>query len=236
MKLVVRLVSLIMNASYTLRETNMKKIYVGVALLFFLLSFCPCALGQQGKGPASADTQAHDTHSGQTKEADTTINQGNGEAERVQADKHYYGKGATQSFTEAHKLYLKGAEQGNVASQSMLGFLYYYGQGVSQDYTEATQWFRKAAEQGNAASQGMLGMAYYFGEGAPQSYKTAAKWFRKAAAQEDALSLGMLGVMYDKGQSVTQNYKKAAEWYKKAVAQGNDSVQPLLDKVLEKIK
>lgn len=214
----------------------MKNLYIAVALLFFVLSFSPYAMGQQGKGTASGNARSHDTHSKQSKKADTTVNQEKGGAERAQADKHYYGKGATQSFTEAHKLYLKAAEKGNVASQSMLGFLYYYGQGVSQDYKKAAEWHRKAAKQGNAASQGMLGLAYYFGEGVSQDYKKAAEWYRKAVKQGDALSQGMLGVMYDKGQGVSQNYKKAAELYRKAVEQGENSFQVFLDKVLEKIK
>ncbi len=161
----------------------MKNIYIGVALLFFVLSFSSFAISQQSKIPASADTPPQNTDSGQSEKADKTENQGNGGAECAQGDKYYYGQGVPQDYTEAAKWYRKSAEQGNAASQGMLGLSYHFGEGVSQDYKKAAEWYRKAAKQKDALSLGMLGVLYEKGQGVSQDYKKAVEWYRRAVEQ-----------------------------------------------------
>jgi hypothetical protein len=69
---------------------------------------------------------------------------------------YYYGRGVTQSYTEAVKWYRKSAEQGNARAQYNLGYCYHYGQGVEQSYTEAVKWHRKSAAQGDERAKAAL--------------------------------------------------------------------------------
>jgi len=66
------------------------------------------------------------------------------------------GRGVTQDFAEAVKLYKEAADQGYAVAQDNLGIMYNEGHGVPQDLAEAVKWWRKAAEQGNASAQDHL--------------------------------------------------------------------------------
>ncbi|MEA3487490.1 MAG: tetratricopeptide repeat protein [Thermodesulfobacteriota bacterium] len=117
----------------------MKKIHVGMALLFVVLFFSSCAISQKGKTQAPTNTHTQDTYSEQGEKADKTVNQGNGEAESALGDKYYYGIGVPKDYKEAAKWYRKAAEQGNALAQCSLGFMYDKGEGVPHDYMKAVE-------------------------------------------------------------------------------------------------
>jgi len=194
----------------------MKKIYVGAALLFFVLFFSSGAISQQDKIQAPADPYAgweDITPQAMRDEADSAANYNLGE-------KYYYGNGVPQDYTKAAKWYRKAAEQGYAPAQSNLGVMYEHGKGVPKDYTKAVEWYRKATEQGIAIAQFNLGVMYDNGKGVPKDYAEALKWYRKAAEQGNASAQYNLGCMYANGKGVPQDYTKAAEWYRKAAEQG----------------
>ena len=203
----------------------MKKIHVGVALLFFVLFLSSCAISQQGKIQTSANTPPQDTYSEQTKKVDKITNQEDGEAEYNLGEKYYYGEGVLQNYTEAVKWYRKATEQGHAGAQYSLGVMYRIGQGVPQDYTEATKWYRKSAEQGDADAQFYLGCMYYDGKGFSKNYTRAAEWWRKAAEQGHVKAQFALGLTNYIGKGVPENDTEAFKWFQKAAEQGNAGAQ-----------
>ena len=102
----------------------MKKLYVGVALLFFVLFFSSCAISQQGKIQASTNKTPQNKHAEQSQEADNTANQEAGKAAYNLGEKYYFGQGVPQDYTKAAEWYRKAAEQGNAEAQAKLGYMY----------------------------------------------------------------------------------------------------------------
>jgi TPR repeat protein len=82
-----------------------------------------------------------------------------------------------QSYDEAYKIYLKGAEQEDSQSEDLLGRLYRDGHGVKQNYTEAAKWFRKAADNRSNVGKDDLGLLYAEGgKDFPRNDKEAYFW------------------------------------------------------------
>ncbi|MBN1842369.1 MAG: SEL1-like repeat protein [Deltaproteobacteria bacterium] len=206
----------------------MKKILVGLTLLFFVLFFSSCAINQKGKITASNNTPPQETHSEQTKGADKVANQNDGKTEYTLARKYQFGFSVTQDSVEAAKWFRKAAEKGHVEAQFDLGDMYSIGDGVPKDYKKAVEWYLKAAEQGHSSSQCSLGEKYYSGNGVPQDFTKAAEWFHKAAEQRHAFAEAFLGEMYFYGQGFSQDYTKAAEWYRRSAEQGHAGAQYIL--------
>ncbi len=154
------------------------------------------------------------------KEQNTSVKQGNAEAQCNLGNCYYNGTGVEQDFKEAVKWYQKSAEQGNAEAQNCLGDCYYHGKGVEQDYKEAVKWYRKSAEQKNAKAQCNLGDCYCYGEGIEQDLKEAVKWWIKSAEQKNAEAQYKLGNCYYYGKGVEQNFGKAVKWYQKSAEQG----------------
>lgn len=100
---------------------------------------------------------------------------GNAEAQSKLGICYEFGKGVTQSYSEAVKWYQKAAEQGNAEAQANLGVCYQNGNGVTQSYSKAVELYRKSADQGNPIGQNNLGLCYDNGLGVEQSYKEAVK-------------------------------------------------------------
>ena len=66
------------------------------------------------------------------------------------------GKGVSQDYAEAVRLFRLAAAQGDKAAQCWLGDMFEKGKGVAQDITEAIRWYRLAAAQGNASARTSL--------------------------------------------------------------------------------
>ncbi len=69
---------------------------------------------------------------------------------------YFYGRGVTQSYTDAVYWYQKAAEQGHALGQANLGYCYYYGKGVEINKQEAYRLIKLAADQGNEWSKKFL--------------------------------------------------------------------------------
>ena len=108
--------------------------------------------------------------------------QGNDIAQYNLALMYNDGRGVTQDYKQAVKLYRKAAEQGYASAQYNLALRYDNGQGVTQDYKQAVKWYRKSAEQGHADAQLNLGLRYVNGQGVTQDYVLAHMWWNIAAS------------------------------------------------------
>ena len=185
----------------------MKNIGIGVTLIFFIVFYNHCVMGQQ------LNVRTSTKHSGRSKKVELPKAWKDAKAEYELGLKYYFGKAVPKDYARAARMFRKAAEQGHVYAQFNLGTLYDKGQGVSQDYAKAAGWYRKAAEQGYAYAQNDLGVMYAKGWGVSQDYAKAAAWYRKAAEQGNVRAQKNLGVMYDKGEGVNGKikvYKKTA--------------------------
>jgi len=131
------------------------------------------------------------------------------------------GKGVSQDFAKAMRLYRAAAAGGNISALNNIGWLYERAKGVPRDYAQAMLWYRKAANGGLATAMNNIGLLYYTGLGVPQDYAQAASWFEKAAQAGDANGMCDLAVVYEHGEGVTQDPAAAQQWYQKAAAAGN---------------
>ena len=147
-------------------------------------------------------------------------------------DACYFGRGVSQDYVEAARLYRLAAEQGHARAQCDLGLMFDCGLGVKQDKAEAVRLYRLAAEQGHAKAQLLLGLGFDYGRGVKQDYVEAARLYRLAAEQGNAHAQFRLGVKLTKGQGVKQDYVEAARLYRLAAEQGNVHAQFLLGEML----
>ncbi|MBR4637022.1 MAG: SEL1-like repeat protein [Bacteroidales bacterium] len=132
------------------------------------------------------------------------------------------GSGVEKNLVEAHKWFLKAAEQGNGRALNAVGNDYANGVGgVEKDLNEAIKWYRKSAEQGNDRGQGNMGWCYEYGNGVEKDLAEAVKWYRKSAEQGNAISQRNLGVCYEIGKGVEKDLAEAVKWYRKSAEQGN---------------
>ena len=141
--------------------------------------------------------------------------QGNDIAQYNLALMYNDGRGVTQDYKQAVKLYRKAAEQGLASAQFNLGNMYNDGKGVTQDYKQAEKWYRKAAKQGLAHAQGNLGFMYGMGQGVVQDNKIAHMWFniaatngnsKKAAKNRDIIAKEMTPSQIEKAQYMAREW------------------------------
>ena len=132
------------------------------------------------------------------------------------------GSGIEKNPVEAHKWFLKAAEQGNGRALNAVGMNYANGTGgVEKDLTEAIKWYRKSAEQGNDRGQCSMGWCYEYGKGVEKDLAEAVKWYRKSAEQGNAFGQNSLGRCYEYGKGVEKDMAEAVKWYRKSAEQGN---------------
>jgi hypothetical protein len=118
---------------------------------------------------------------------------------------YFRGKGVSQDFVEAARLYKLAADQGYADAQYLLGVV---------------QLFRLAAAQGHAGAQCNLGFIYASGNSVAQDFVEAARLWRLAVAQGDAGAQCNLAFLYFNGNSVAQDFVEAARLWRLAAAQG----------------
>lgn len=114
---------------------------------------------------------------------------GDANAQYYLGEMYYNGKGVTQDFAEAIKLFRLAAARGIPKAQFYLGTMYSMGRGVTQDDAAAVRWYQLAAAQGDLDAQYNLGEMYYEGKGVPQHYVRAHMWFNLAAASGYLLAI-----------------------------------------------
>jgi hypothetical protein len=136
------------------------------------------------------------------------------------------GSGIEKNPVEAHKWFLKAAEQGNGRAMNAVGTDYANGiGGVEKDLTEAVKWYRKSVEQGNDRGQNSLGWCYECGKGVEKDLTEAVKWYRKSTEQGNAFAQCNLGRCYEYGKGVEKDLTEAVKWYRKSAEQGNAFAQ-----------
>lgn len=136
------------------------------------------------------------------------------------------GSGIEKNPVEAHKWFLKAAEQGNGRALNAVGISYENGTGgVEKDAAEAVKWFRKSAELGSGYGLNSLGRCYEYGKGVQKDLTEAVKWYRQSAEQGNSYGQDNLGRCYEYGKGVEKDLTEAAKWYHKSAEQGNASAQ-----------
>ena len=136
------------------------------------------------------------------------------------------GSGIEKNPVEAHKWFLKAAEQGNGRAMNAVGNYYKYGTGgVEKDLETAITWYRKSAEQGNDRGQYSLGVCYANGTGVEKDLTEAVKWYRKSAEQGNVNAQYAIGSRYAQGRGVEKDLAEAVKWYLKSAEQGNAYAQ-----------
>ena len=132
------------------------------------------------------------------------------------------GSGIEKNLVEAHKWFLKAAEQGNGRAMNAVGIDYANGTGgVEKNLNEAVKWYRKSAEQGNDRGQNNLGRCYQYGNGVEKDLNEAVKWYRKSAEQGSAFGQNSLARCYQSGTGVEKDLAEAVKWYRKSAEQGD---------------
>lgn len=141
------------------------------------------------------------------------------------------GRGITQSFSKAFRLWQKASDLGYADAQSNLGTMLYQGQGVARSYAEGARWFREAADQGNAVAQYNLGSAYYDGLGVVQSDVESAQWFQKAANQGNANAQTKVGLNFFIGKGVPEDLVASHKFLSLAADQGHEDAKLALKEI-----
>lgn len=73
-----------------------------------------------------------------------------GEKDYQQAMRFFQGKGVTQDYPQAIKLFRKSSADGNCDAKYYLGLIYSKGLGVKADPSQAQKWFQEAALNGSS--------------------------------------------------------------------------------------
>ncbi|KAG0261604.1 hypothetical protein DFQ27_002898 [Actinomortierella ambigua] len=137
------------------------------------------------------------------------------------------GVGATQSYSEAFKWFLRAAQLGSTEAEYRTGTLLKCGRGTSTDLSSAVRWIKRAAQKGHSQAQTDLGGMYMNGIGVEQDHHQASVWYQLAADQGNMLAQVNLGWLYQNGLGVSMNYEHAVSLYRKpanlgcALAQNN---------------
>lgn len=132
------------------------------------------------------------------------------------AKMHIWGKGVKKDPIQAHKWFMKAAEQGHAEAQEAVGESYREGWGGEKDITKAIVWYEKAAKQGDTYAQDDLFDIYL----KRKDYSKAAYWVTKAAKSGNPGAQSNLGYLYYYGYGVPQDYQQSFYWTKKAADSG----------------
>ena len=113
------------------------------------------------------------------KEVTPLADQGDSDAQCLQAKMYFAGQGVLKDTDRAVKLFKLSAAQGNSDAQFFLGSWYLL---PHRDVAEGAKWLRLSAEQGNQDAQWLLGKAYLEGDkDLPRDPVQAELWLLLAA-------------------------------------------------------
>ncbi len=143
---------------------------------------------------------------------------------KVEAYKHYVGKGRPVNYAKALRLYLQAATLGDAEAQYITGGMLYKGLGTDPNSREAFKWLLRAAKQGKITPESMdiLGRMYLRGDGVPQNYLEAEKWLASAAEAGRLHALNDLAYIYYHGLTGKQDFKQALSLYTRAAMKGDN--------------
>lgn len=89
------------------------------------------------------------------------------------------GMGVHQSYKQAHKWYVKSANQGNDSAQVAIAILYSRGFGVEKNYKKAFDLLSQYSNSDSTA-QFYLGQMYHHGLGVNSDLSKAKEWYKKS--------------------------------------------------------
>jgi TPR repeat protein len=151
----------------------------------------------------------------------STAAQGFAEAQCNLGVFYYEGKGVSQDYAEAARLYRLAAAQGHAEGQYSLGCSCFQGKGVPQNAAEGARFWRLAAAQGHDRAQFSLGVLLFEGKDVSQDFVEAARLWRSAVAQGHPEAHFSLGALSFQGSGVPQDFVEAARLRRLAAAQGS---------------
>lgn len=142
---------------------------------------------------------------------------------KVEAFRHYYGKGKPVNYARALRLYRQAALLGDAEAQFIVGGMLYQGQGTDPDKRNGFKWLLRAAEQGKATPESMniIGAMYLRGAAVPQNFLEAKRWLEQAADQGNMHAQNDLAYLCYNGLGGERDYLKALALYEKAALQGD---------------
>jgi TPR repeat protein len=194
-----------------MKTSSIKNIIIFLALAVCLFIFT-VANAQSIEIP-----MARDTHSQLPMDkmlADTFGGEG---VEYYNKGYHYlYGKGVTQSSTEARRWFDLAAKSNSPAARYKIGRLYETGTFYNKDIEKAIFHYEFSAQKGDVYALNNLGILYLTGKGVKQDTNKGLSFMRRAAATGNTEAQVNLGLIYLNGTGVKTNKKNALEWFKEA--------------------
>ncbi|WP_409523423.1 tetratricopeptide repeat protein [Nitrincola sp. MINF-07-Sa-05] len=130
------------------------------------------------------------------------------------------------------------AEAGDGDAQNQVGVMYEFGNGVERNAELAFQWYQRAAEQMIVSAWHNLGRSYNFGTGTEQDFAEAEAWYLRAAERGYTDSLFFLGTLYATDHGGNNEHEPdiiAYAWMQNAAALGNQTAQPIAQRLLMKL-
>ncbi|MEM6900234.1 MAG: caspase family protein [Pseudomonadota bacterium] len=132
------------------------------------------------------------------------------------------GRGVTQDYGEAVRLYRLACEAGHMAGCSNWGFMYASGQGVLEDNVEAVILYRQACDGGYTGGCRNLGYMYANGFGVAEDDVEAARLYREACDDGDAMGCSNLGDKLFLGNGIDKNETEGIRLLRQGCAGGNE--------------
>lgn len=179
---------------------------------------------QKGKGTA-ADLQQSLKYYRQSSAL------GNPKAMRNLAMLYEKGNGVEKDIAQAFTLYQRSAESGLTDSQLKAGLMLLQGDGVGKDPVAARRWIEKSAATGNDKAQLALGVLLI-----DFDPDTAVHWYTEAAAAGNSYAAHNLALLYSEGQKVPQDLSQGLAYARTSLELGNQTTQPLHDRILARIE
>lgn len=150
-------------------------------------------------------------------------------------DLYLEGSLGKRDVVEAHKWFLKAANQGSSHAMILLAKLYQNGDLGNKDPVVAEEWMLKAAQQNNKYALAVLGqkyLSYYLLIRSnpdrneieeKEALAQAIHFLERSARKGSTRALWHLGKIYEEGYSKETDLRKAIEYYVKAAKQGSPS-------------
>ena len=142
--------------------------------------------------------------------------EGNSDAKFYLGTLYYIGRGMTQDFGKAIKLFEQASDGGNVSATFNLGIIYAKGRGVDVDEKKAFDYYKKSAFGGLPQAQYNYALWLREGRVGEANPIEAVEWFRASANKNFDRSLIELAKGYETGVAGRRDYREAVKLYRRA--------------------
>jgi uncharacterized protein len=137
------------------------------------------------------------------------------------ANAYAYGKGVSQSFSNALLYYQAASEAKDPYASFTLGTWYYHGKvevSIESDKVKAFSLFQQAALQQHPLAMFNVGVAYLTGEGTTINRKLAVEWLQAASIQ---------GNLSEARLNLAKIYMEGIDWKTKQYEDAKDILLPI---------